>query len=379
MKKMRKMDCKHFRNGRINMRFLPVLVWAITVAGVVMVFSRQAQKFQVVGIAQQNSRQVSSTSTGLLKSVVALFTQVKKDQPVARLDDRHLQAQINTINSEIGRLKAELAATEDKLTVEAINGETESEAARRQFALDVERYHLRVLELQANLQPDMIRLDDLELEIKIEKDLLLKNAVATDYGVAKAQVAYDTLAKQIEETQRLLELAQLTWNKATERQNNFGERQSVHYTVKLALAPITAAIEVQHGKLAEINIQRDALTIKAPIDGVVSEIQGREGETVLPGQPIVTITGSEPIDIISFIGERQADRIEAGDTVEIVKNGDIPQVYEATIELIGPAIVELPVRLRATPDIPQWGRLMLIRIPPKFELIPGEAVGIRGI
>lgn len=361
------------------MRFLPVLVWAVTVAGVVMVFSRQAQKFQVVGIAQQNSRQVSSTSTGQLKSVVALFTEVKKDQPVARLDDRHLQAQINTINSEIGRLKAELAATEDKLTVEAINGETESEAARRQFALDVERYHLRVLELQAQLQPNLISLDDLELEIKIEKDLVLKNAVATDYGVAKAQVAYDTLAKKIEETQRLLELAQLTWNKATERQNNFGERQSVHYTVALALKPITAAIEVQHSMLEEINIQRDALTIKAPIDGIVSEVQGREGETVMPGVPIVTIVGKDTSEIISYLNERQADQVEKGDVIEIVKNGDIPQVYEAKVDLVGPAIVELPARLWPNPDTPQWGRPMLIRIPPKFELIPGEAVGIRGI
>ena len=263
--------------------------------------------------------------------------------------------------------------------VEAINGETEAEASRRQFALDVERYHLRVLELQTQLQPDLIKLDDLKLEIEIEKDLVLKNAVATNYGVAKAQVVYDTLAKQVEETQLLLERAQLAWNKATQRQNNFGERQSAHYTVKLALDPITAAIEVQHSMLIEIDIQRKALTITSPIDGVVSEIQGREGETVLPGQPIVTITGSETTEIISFINERQADKIEVGDTIEIVKNGETPQIYEARIEVVGPAIVELPIRLRAIPDIPQWGRPMLIKIPPKFELIPGEAVGIRGI
>lgn len=376
---MDKMDCKHVRSGRISMRFLPILVWAVTVAGVVLVFSKQAQRFQVVGIAQQNSRQVSSTSTGQLKSIVPLFTEVKKNQVVARLDDSHLQAQINTINSEIRRLQAELAATEDQLTVEAINNETEAEAERRQFAMDVERYHLRVLELQAQQQPNLIMLDDLKLEIKIEKDLYLKKAVATDYGVAKAQVAYDALAKQVEETQRLLENAQMAWNTAAERQNNFGERQSLHYTVALALKPITAEIEVQHSMLAEINILRDTLTIKAPIDGVVSDILCREGETVLPGVPFITITGTDTTEIISYINERQADKIEAGDTIEIVKNGETPQVYEAKIEFVGPAIVELPIRLRAIPDIPQWGRPMLIKIPPKFELIPGEAVGIRGI
>ena len=85
---MDKMDCKHVRSGRISTRFLPILVWAVTVAGVVLVFSKQAQRFQVVGIAQQNSRQVSSTSTGQLKNVVALFTKVKKNQMVARRDDK---------------------------------------------------------------------------------------------------------------------------------------------------------------------------------------------------------------------------------------------------------------------------------------------------
>jgi hypothetical protein len=38
----------------------------------------------------------------------------------------------------------------------------------------------------------------------------------------------------------------------------------------------------------------------------------------------------------------------------------------------------MPQRLWRNPNIPQWGRPVLIDIPPGLSLVPGEVVGIRG-
>ena len=372
------MDLTYYRNGRINLRFLPLLVWLITAAGVVFVFSKQAKKFEVVGFAQENLRQISATSTGRLKSVnVKLYQQVSRGQILASLEDDEVLAELATAQAEIQRLQAELAATDDRLMVEAVNEETDAEASRRQFALDAERYHLRVLELQASLGPDLIRLEDLKLEIGIEKDLYGKGAVATNYAVAKAQVAYDTLAKTVEENQNLLTQAQAAWQKASQRQAEFSERQAAHYSVEVALNPIRQSIKVQQNKLEELKILSSALTLTSPADGVVSAILGKAGETVLAGEPIITITEQKPTEIVSYVNEIQASRVKEGDKVQLIKGGDMPKILYSKVNSVGPAVVEMPVRLWHNPDVPQWGRPLLIGIPAELELIPGESIGIR--
>jgi len=39
----------------------------------------------------------------------------------------------------------------------------------------------------------------------------------------------------------------------------------------------------------------------------------------------------------------------------------------------------MPERLWVNPNIPEWGRPILIKIPPGLELVPGELVGVRGL
>ena len=53
------------------------------------------------------------------------------------------------------------------------------------------------------------------------------------------------------------------------------------------------------------------------------------------------------------------------------------EIAQSQILSIGPTMELIPQRLWRNPNMPQWGRPVLVGIPPGFVLVPGEMVGIR--
>ena len=122
---------------------------------------------------------------------------------------------------------------------------------------------------------------------------------------------------------------------------------------------------------------RQAMELKAPFDGVVSEILHRSSEAVLEGDPILMITQAGPSDILAYASEDQVNGIHEGMEVELIKSSEPARIAHSRITYIGPVVEQLPVRLWRNPNFPQWGRPFLIEAPLEMELIAGEVVGIR--
>ncbi len=366
--------------GRFNLHVIPLLIWLVAVAGVVGLFQNRWQRFEIVGMAQGQARIISPTTTGTIKIVpVLLFEHVNKWDTLAVLDDELLGAELATAAAEIERLRAQLNATHNQLTVEAARIETNWVASARRFSVDAEQLRLDILQTKTVLETDRIMLQDLELDVKISKDLLAKDAV-TPYDLQKAQTAYDALAKKIQENELLLTQYKQYLAKAEQRRAEFAQNQPVIASLDSALEPVRKAITVQEKRIEEIATRREALVLKAPFDGIVSQIQARAGETVLAGAPILTIAEAAPTEIIAYANEAQAGQIRENMQVELVKNTPPAQIAKsAQIMHVGPTIEPIPLRLLRNPNIPQWGRPFLVKIPPGFELTPGELVGIRGL
>jgi hypothetical protein len=103
----------------------------------------------------------------------------------------------------------------------------------------------------------------------------------------------------------------------------------------------------------------------------------RAGEAVLDGEPILTISATEPSEIIAYIGTGQVGLITQGTQVQLVKQSEPPQIAISRVTYLGPIMEVKPQRLWIVPNIPEWGRPMLMDIPPGLKLIPGEVVGIK--
>jgi multidrug resistance efflux pump len=334
-----------------------------------------------------------------LKSVpVQLFQEVKKGDTVAIidtvLDDEHLEAQLATASAEIQRLSAELAHNKELLLVEASNQQTNWIADRRRFSVDVENIRLQILELKTQLETDRTMLGNLELNSKIfvTQNISDQNDVAY-YELQKTKIEYNALAKKIEENQHLLTQTEIDLEQARKRHDEFAQRQLQHAPVDSALEVIRRAIRVQELLVDELLARRVPLVLKSPIDGVVSQIlrrpvrrtgEGvvrqmirRSGEAVLSGEPILTISATRPSEIIAYVSGEQFERIREGIEVEVIKESEPPQIGRSQVTYFGPIMEVMPQRLWIAPDIPQWGRPMLIEIPPGLNLIPGETVGIK--
>ena len=381
---MRKTGSKTFRPGFLRLHILPILVWLAVLGVVVTLFYHRSERFEVLGLAQGQIRQITATCTGRLKSVpVELFDEVKQGDTVAVidtvLDNENLQAELNVISAEIQHLMAELVPTQERLVTEEVERETDTTARQRRFTVDAENAKLRVLELKTLLETDRIMLQDLAVEVKIAQQLLNQNAIAP-YELQKVEVQYDILAKKIEENEHLQAETEQNLRQAQQRRDEFAQYLPQHPSTDDFLNVIHKAIKVQEQLIEQVLARREVLILKSPLsNGIVSMIQRRAGETVLPGEPILTITEIKPTEIVAYASEKQIGRIKENMTVELIKTSEPAQIAVSQVVHLGHVMELMPQRLWQNPNVAQWGRPMLIKVPPGFGLILGETVGIRGL
>jgi multidrug resistance efflux pump len=387
--------------GRLRPHILPVLVWLAAVAGVGVLFHHRSQRFEILGLAQGDVRQVAASSAGRLKSVpVQLFQEVKKGDVVAVLDtvldNERLEAELATANAEIQRLFAEIAHTQQSLLTEAANLETDRTATQRRFFVDVENARLRVLELKTQLETDRTVLEDRQRSAKdyLAQNLSDPNDIAF-YQLKKLKGECALLAKKIAENQRLLEQAESDLKQSELRRDEFASRQLQLPPVDSALEVIRGEIKVQEKKIDQFLARREPVVLKSPIDGIVVQLHGRardvavwrpgefvvrgQDEVILAGDSILSIAENKPREIIAYATQYQLGRIKEGMPVQLVKNTEPAQMANSQVAYLGPTLERMPECLWQVPNTPQWGHPVLIPIPPSLKLIPGETVGIRGL
>ncbi len=390
---------------RLRLHLIPILVWLGAVACVIGLLARRTQRFEIVGMARSPVLHVSANCAARLRSVpVKLFENVKKGQTVAIvntvLDNEQprieLQTQLDAILAEIEHLSAQLVPTQEALLAEESDRVISRIARMRTFDTDIESARIQILSLRSQIASDRIVLDDLAMEAKIVRGLVEQKALAP-YEQEKAQVQYNALAKKIDENDNLLKQAKSDLLQAQQRRDQYAKSLPFNPSVDDALEVIRKQIAVQErltdGVLAQLEAlkARENLELKAPIDGVVIPVQqqanealmrrpgekimGRPGEAVTAGEPIIAIAEARPSEIIAYIGDVLLGQVEEHMPVEIVKDREPPQ--RSQITQIGPTMELMPERMWLYPNMPQWGRPVLIEIPKGLELIPGEMIGIR--
>lgn len=376
---------------RLRHHILPVVVWLFAVFCVVGLFSRRTQRFEVLGIAQSRVVQISANCPARLVNVpVSLFDKVTEGQTLAVintvLDNEQprgrLQAQLATVLAEIEHLTAQLVPTQDSLAAEKTDRQVNRIIDSRRFSVDVENARLDILRLKALIETDRITLKDLALEVKITEELLRQEVVAS-YELQKTQAQYDTLAKKISENEQLLTQANTALEQAIQRRDEYFQHEPHQPSVEGVLDVVRKAIRVQERRMDEVLLQIEALDVnqaielKAPFDGVISQILRRSTEAVLAGEPILTLTESGPTEIVAYVSEVQVNNVREGMEVELIKSSEPARIIRSRITYVGPIVEQLPVRLWQSPNLPQWGRPFLIEAPPEIELVTGEVIGIR--
>lgn len=393
---MKKISSRNYL-ADLRIHLLPFVVWVGAIACVVVLFSHRSKRYEVLGIAQGPIHQLAATCDGRLKNIGAeLFDEVKQGQVLAVIDGvldnerprPELDAELAVLKAQMAQLAAESKVAMATYTAQVNNRVSDWTAARRPFATNVSDGRLRVLELTAAVETDRLALRQLDLDIKrfVLEGRLDVNDVAI-YDLQKMRAQKSAVEQQIASNGSLLEQANADLALAIERDKAFAQGQPDEAGADQAAEDaLNKQTEVLARQMDEVLVRLDSLTrresveLRAPFDGVVSLVQHTAGEAVLAGEPILTIAKKEPENIVGYATERQVSRVRENTVVQLIDRNRIPNLMvDSQVAYVGPTVEQMPARLWRNPNMPQWGRPVLVKIPPDLKLVPGAVVGIRGI
>jgi membrane fusion protein (multidrug efflux system) len=363
---------------RWRRHFVPLLVWLLAIGVAGHLFARRASTCELTGVAHQEQCEVAPLTEGRVRLVTAeLLEPVKAGQPVVVLEDDQMQAAVAIAAAEAARLRAELAAMENRLLAEVGAQNADQMTAARRYAIDVEHYRLRELELQADLGADRAKLDFLRLQMELLGKLREQRAVS-QLKFKSAEADFTALDQRTGENEKALAEVRQDLEQARQRQDLYARSHAESRSLDKALGPFRAAVVVQERRIDELSLKRSLLILKSPLDGIVTQAWHRVGESVKNGEPILTIVAARPTSVIAYVTAAQVAGFQpgAGVRLEVVREGQPTQTAATRVAAAGPMVEKLPVQLWRNPSIPEWGWPVKIVLPQEMAVLCGEIIGV---
>lgn len=379
---------------RIRYQLVPVVVFGVSILLTMWLWGRHSGAPNAVGEVEVVRYEMTAPVDGVLVSLTGrrweLFDRVKRDTVVARLDDRPTWALLATIQREVGRLRAELAATRARTQRELAaarmdhaNQERRQRTELRQLAVDVERLRLDILDRKVLIQPDRVELQRLGEQYQATKEAYETKA-ETSYTLAEIRLLRDTVEQRIESNEKALaeaekQMAIVLARKASaakELQEATSRPAAPQADIETFLAPVQAAISVEEARMDELDVQIKSLSICSPISGTVCAIYRRPGQAVRAGEPILAIAIEQSQHVISYVREYQSIRPRKGMKVDVRTRGVPRKAITGEVQEVGPQVAEVPPHHLRDPQVLEWGLPVRIAVPEVSSLPPGELVDL---
>jgi multidrug efflux pump subunit AcrA (membrane-fusion protein) len=365
----------HRRADIFRRKALPLLVWVAAALGVVQLLEVRSSTVEFVGVAQVTEYVVSAPSAGSLMEVsVGLYDQVEAGQVIAMMDPELVLAQILTAGGEVERLSAERVALAAQLVIDADEIGRGWEKDARRFEMDA--VDLRVDLLRRNIDLATSRVEAERLRISAERALALVESTAGSEAVAEdLALAYQKEQEGIRSMEELVAQLQAEYDLATERSREFLLSAPEDLVVEPRLEVLQRAIEVQELRIAEIEVARAGLVLRAPVYGKVRAILATEGRSIVMGQEVVAVTPTSGDAVVFYQPIGRPSSIAVGTKVRVRKLGD-RVAAEAVVTVLSPTIEELPQTLWRDPAIAEFGRAAQVSPVVELGLVPGEPVHV---
>ncbi|MEO6035364.1 MAG: hypothetical protein ABIQ35_08925 [Verrucomicrobiota bacterium] len=346
---------QHWRDAR--MRLLPILVLAGALGMVGYLWKNNVAAPTLVGQVEPVQANVSSYKPGTLAQLtVSRFQKVKAGDSVGQVlvtDPRILASTLAVIQAEIELLK---------INMEPI-------MTQQRTAMDYDKLRMDWMKRRADLAMARINLQLAEAELHRSEELF-QEKIVSQRVLEQAQAARDRYQSEVTELNVLV----------TEQQQNFSFLQPTNVVeiARVSHDPMHAAILVQESKLRLAEAELSPITLIAPVDGTVSSIYHRSGETILAGDPILGISGGSSARIIGYLRQPTIVEPKLGMAVQVRTRGIYRESAAAKIiefgtqfESISPALLSA-----AKPANLELGLPIAVSIPPHLKVRPGELVDL---
>ena len=358
-------------------RYLPLMVWSVAALACVWMLGSRATRFEYIGLARSVQYEIAASTTGQIDVLlVDLYDSVEAGDIVAKLDDTELAARIERSRATIRQLGAELNATRLQFVASSKLDEASWTNDLRRFQTDEEDRHLAGLQLRAVIASDQIELERLALELQ-RANPLLETGLIDQVEFDSIRLLHEEARARIEENRVYLAQTESEYRTAELRRKAFEEGLPALPQTEPLLQPLQAAIDVENHRLLEIQSRHAATVLRSPVTGQVSSILARRGQTVVPGELILTITDGTVTEILAYLDEADGHRARANTPVVVASLSRPEKVAESFVIRVAPDIELLPERMWRAPSEPEYGRAIVIAAVPSLHLTPGELLDVR--
>lgn len=354
---------------------LNVAVWVIAFAVALWMLADRSAEIEFTGLARALEYEISPAAAGSVATLlVDLYEPVESGQPLVRLDDTAVVARLETARAALARSQAELAA---QMAAAGFDDAGLAEDLRR-FQVDEERLRLQVLELRVALEADRIEADRQAIQLK-RTAALFADGILSESEYDDQRLLSERVERRIAEQEVLLAQTEEEQRIAAARVRSFEQRFSVTVAADSVIEPLRSALRIAELEVAEVEIERRGLTLRAPVNGRIGRVLARPGRSVTVGEPLLTVVEEIASEVVAYLPESHRDSIELGSTLVAWRRGAPTQTAESVVVRIGPAIEELPQRLWHDPNVPQYGRPFVVQGVAPLRPTPGEELGLRSL
>jgi RND family efflux transporter MFP subunit len=182
--------------------------------------------------------------------------------------------------------------------------------------------------------------------------VLVKKGDQVKAGQLLVQIDDEIVRKSIEEVKTQLDLATVVFN----RQKNLWDQK---IGTEMQFLSAKANKEALEKRMATLEDQQDMSKVKAPFSGVADEVIAKEGETAMPGMPLLRLVNPNNNKIVAEFSEAYFTRVNNGNQVIVyfpdqqiegqssvrVKSNSINMVNRTfTVEVGSPSVKNLIIR-----------------------------------
>ena len=299
------------------------------------------------GFAENKETELSHDKPVLVEKILVTPGQeVKKGQILLEVQQDIINFKIERVNYDIEQTEINDQRQRNNLLDQIARLEAKRSSKIAAIRAEIENVETAIL-FQKNLLIDLKSLDD--NDVVITNTLNQKKLESLKEKLVYEIAPFDLEIKQLQNSLSVISNSAVSQKEALKNEKEFYQKE------------------------------QKKLKILAPSNGIVGNILCKEGENFSAFSTLVNFYESSPTIVKGYVHESLILQVEHQDTLKVNSSLHPSHFIHGQVIGLGSRIVEIPERLRKSPDIKTYGREVLISIPSTNPFLQKEKVMLNTI
>jgi multidrug resistance efflux pump len=333
-------------------KLLPVIVFGFAIVLCVVLLNQFTAGGQAMGIGEGLRSIVSSPRVALIKSLhVSPYEWVEEGEPLAVMVPVDPRASLNLLQSEltIARMKMEPSIADRN-------------------AVDFERIRIDMLRMEQDLAIAQVNLERAEKVLRRNQELIKEKLVTADvydFSVNERDMYRADVGNKLRAVEEIR--GRLDTLRSLGEPSKLGTNQFMAELLAIAESRLTDAYS-----------NAGPFILKAPISGMVHNVNRQVGEYVTEGEPLMTIVSDKADRIVAYLRQPYGVEPQPGQAVEVSTRSYERKRFQTQVSQVGVQfeMITNALAYMRPGSVVDSGLPVVVRVPPEMAIRPGEVVDL---